>query len=139
MQCGTSYPNNEGCHQRKISVINDTSTTATTTIGRAEGFFAYSPSEETRGFEIGSSAALASPLPPSEDTLLGCGAIAQLNSRGSNTDTNRSCTSGDGNSRRSLHKANPSKNRDGAPVSVVALDMKYIKVCILVQGVARMF
>lgn len=68
-----------------------------------EGLFAYSLLEETRGFEIGSSAALTS----SEDD-------------GGSGDSK--------SSKRPLHGANPNKNRDGAPVNVVALDVKYIKV-----------
>ncbi|CAM9260448.1 unnamed protein product, partial [Ectocarpus fasciculatus] len=67
-----------------------------------EGLFAYSLLEETRGFEIGSSAALIS----SEDD-------------GGSGDSK--------SSKRPLHGANPNKNRDGAPVNVVALDVKYIK------------
>jgi len=83
-----------------------------------KGFFAYSPSEEGNGFEIGSSAA----LPCLEDDEIG-GVSSLVKSKGSGN--------GGGNSgtfRRSLHGANPSKNRDGAPVNVIVLDIKYIKV-----------
>lgn len=73
-----------------------------------KGLFAYSPCEASRGFEVGSSAAL--PSPEDDDGGGGSG-------QGSN-----------GSSRRCLHGANPSKSRDGAPVNVVALDVKYIKV-----------
>lgn len=71
-----------------------------------KGLFAYAPSEESRGFEMGSNATL--PCPEDDD---GCGG---------------NC--GGGGGKRSLHGANPKKSRDGAPVNVVALDVKYIKV-----------
>lgn len=77
-----------------------------------KGLFAYAISEETRGFEIGTSAAL--PSPEDEES----GGKTNIIGGGGN---------GSGN-RRSLHAANPNKNRDGAPVNVVALDVKYIKV-----------
>lgn len=77
-----------------------------------KGLFAYALSEETRGFEIGTSAAL--PSPEAEE---------------STSKTNSSSGGGSGNgNRRSLHGANPNKNRDGAPVNVIALDVKYIEV-----------
>lgn len=74
-----------------------------------KGLFAYSPSEAARGFEMGSSASL--PYPEDDDGGGGGG-------------------NGYGGSRRSLHGANPNKSRDGPPVNVVALDVKYIKVLI---------
>lgn len=67
-----------------------------------KGLFAYAPSEAATGFEIGSSATLPSP----EDN------------------------DGGAASRKSLYGANPNKTRDGAPVNVVALDVKYIKVAL---------
>lgn len=76
---------------------------STSSATKKEGLFAYSLLEETRGFEIGSSASLTS----SEDD-------------GGSGDSK--------GSKRPLHGANPNKNRDGAPVNVVALDVKYIKV-----------
>lgn len=72
----------------------------------AKGLFAYAPSEAARGFEMGSSACL-----PCQEDDDGAGG----NGYG-------------GGSRRSLHGPNPNKSRDGAPVNVVALDVKYIKV-----------
>lgn len=101
-----------GCPQRSSGGSSSNTSTATRV------FFAYSPSEETKGFEIGSSAA----LPCLEDDDIG-GVSGLAKSKGSGN--------GGGNSviiRRSLHGANPSKNRDGAPVNVVVLDIKYIKV-----------
>eukprot|EP00752_Nemacystus_decipiens_P012939 g11452.t1 len=72
----------------------------------AKGFFAYAPYEAARGFEMGVSAAL--PCPEDDHDHDGG-------------------SKGYGGSRRSLHGANPNKSRDGAPVNVVALDVKYIK------------
>lgn len=99
----------DGCTtQRSGGSIAPAAVAATT-----KGLFAYSPSEAARGFEMGSSATLPGP-----------------------EDDDGSGSNGCGSSRRYLHGANPNKSRDGAPVNVVALDIKYIKVR-LDRGIRR--
>lgn len=113
----------ENSNNNDILITNSSSSGRSEKSTATKGLFAYALSEETRGFEIGTSAALPSP----EEEESSGQTNNSIGGGGNGGGGNGGSGNGNGN-RRSLHGANPNKNRDGAPVNVVALDVKYIEV-----------